>query len=142
MGRTTNKSTCNEISKLMLLCMYIWVSCEMVHFLSNFCKLHFTCFRHDFIETNGDNLTLCIPLLSYLTYSLLYLDPTQVPTYICHEEVSQKFLIIFVLRENFQKAKKSLINMKTLGENFTNILFTHYLFCSCNFMLYGILNNL
>ncbi|XP_023344888.1 transmembrane protein 189 isoform X2 [Eurytemora carolleeae] len=34
--------------------------------------------RHDFVETNGDNLTLAIPLLTYVTFILLSSTPSQI----------------------------------------------------------------
>jgi len=47
--------------------------------------------RHDFVETNGDNLTLSIPLLVYLTYSLLSSDSSQIA------EASFRIYYIFLL---------------------------------------------
>jgi hypothetical protein len=35
-------------------------------------------YRHDFVETNGDNFALAIPLLSYLTHLMLTSDKDQV----------------------------------------------------------------
>ncbi len=39
---------------------------------------YFVMYRHDFVETNGDNFALAIPLLSYLTHLMLTSDKDQV----------------------------------------------------------------
>ena len=102
--------------------LYLWVYCVLKkkNLLRNFREHHIdptAITRHDFVETNGDNLSVIVPLLAYIAYKFSNNSITQIQNDYNLDLYLFLFAIFISLTNQVRQITFSLIQHQIIQKN-------------------------